>query len=371
MKSVMNIVFSVLFILCLALPLATAEFGKNVTSDIDNAYLPELDGLTADNFDESLTEYLNKRIGFRSEALELYQKINAECFGVLEHPIYMYGKEGHVFFKEGALIKNYQHLNLDEEGMNRFADGLLEFQNYAQANGKYFLYFYIPDKETVYPEFYPDTVNVNGTLSRTQQLLNAMDARNINYLFAKDVMLKHKEIQPVNNRQYDAGHWNHNGAFVSLRELFNVLRKEYPQIEPLSIDDFNVDTVVEESLQVSHFEINEPVPVYSLKNDTSVNKKEEAFQDVIINYPNDYYAHYENPQCAQQPKLLIFGDSYLAGNDFFFTNSFSEYTYIHRYNVYNQEFFEYYVEQFDPDIIIYENPERSHVINLFKEQSLH
>ena len=68
------------------------------------------------------------------------------------------------------------------------------------------------------------------------------------------------------------------------------------------------------------------------------------------------------------PKLLVIGDSYLDGYDPFFLNHFSEYTYIHRYNIYNQDSFEYYVSQVNPDIVIFENPERSLIIDLNKPE---
>ncbi len=370
MRKVSNIIFSMVFFLLIALPLVTAEYGKNIESELDNEYLPEIENMTIDDANVQLTNYFDKRIGFRADALTLYQKLNDRLFGVMEHPTYMYGEEGHVFFKGDVYIKSYQHLDLDASGTKLFADALLNFQNYAESKGKDFLYFYIPDKETVYSEYYPKGINVYGDLSRSDQIINGLNENGVNYFFAKDVMLENKAIMDVNNVKYDAGHWNNNGAFVSIQALYEVLREKKPDIEPLKKDEFNIETRIMESLNVSKFIINEEFHYYSLKEPKAVNKTEEFFEDIIISYPNHNKCHYENPECADKPTLLIFGDSYLAGYERFFTNHFSEYTFIHRYNIYNQEYFEYYVEKIDPDIIIFENPERSHVINLFKDQKL-
>ena len=370
MRKVLNILFSIVFFLIIALPLVTAEYGKNIESELDNEFLPEIENPTIEDINVQLSNYLDKRIGFRAEALTLYQKLNDKLFGVMEHPTYMYGENGHVFFKGESYIKSYQHLDLDEEKTKKFADALLKFQNYSASKGKEFLYFYLPDKETVYPEYYPKGINVYGDVSRSDQIINSLNENGVNYFFAKDVMLKHKEIKPVNNVKYDAGHWNNYGAFVSVQALFEVLREKNPEIEPLKEDEFNVETTIMESLQVSNFEINEEFEIYVLKEPTAVDKTEEFFKDIIINYPEQKKCHYENPECADKPKLLIFGDSYLFEIDHLFNNHFSEYTYIHRYNIYNQEFFEYYVDVVDPDIVIFENPERSHIINLYKEKNL-
>ena len=74
-----------------------------------------------------------------------------------------------------------------------------------------------------------------------------------------------------------------------------------------------------------------------------------------------------NPQQADMPKILFFSDSYIHGNEHFFTENFSQTTFIHRYNCLNQESFEYYVDFLDPDIIVFENPERSLPIDLYQE----
>jgi hypothetical protein len=97
---------------------------------------------------------------------------------------------------------------------------------------------------------------------------------------------------------------------------------------------------------------------------------EEFFADTVISFPSHNRCHYENAAIADKPKLLIIGDSYLAGYERFFINHFSEYTFIHRYNVYNQEFLEDYVDKVDPDIVIFENPERSHIIDLYQDKAL-
>ena len=328
MKRIMNILFVAIFFLCLVLPAVTMEFGKGVQSEIDNAYLPELEFETFAELEESLTDYVDKRIGFRKESLWMYQRINDMAFSMMEHPTYMYGQNDHVYFKGTSYMRHYQHLNLDEEYADSFAEALRGFHEYAEHRDSIFLYFYLPDKETVYPEYYPDTVNVYGDVSFSDQILNALEKKGVPYLFAKDAMQEGKKDYLVNNKKYDAGHWNDHGAFVSIRQLFEELKEFYPQIQSLKQEEFILGTKTMKSLLVSNFEINEEVPVYSLKETAAINQTEALRERAKTLIPENYVCRYVNPECMDQPKLLIFGDSYLAGYDCFFINHFSEYTYI-------------------------------------------
>lgn len=370
MKKWMNLVFCAAFLLAIALPLANMETEGNKRSMIDNAYLPKLEDIRPEHFGMDFEEYFAKRIGFREWSLHCYELLNDRLFGRLEHPLYMYGKEGHIFFRGNEYIRAYQHLNLNEAGAEAFADSVRKFQDYCQAQGKDFLYMLIPDKETVYPEYYPDTVNVYGETSLSDQVMAELEKRQVSFFYCKDAMLEGKKSLNVNNVKYDAGHWNQHGAFFSIQALFEVLRQNHPQIQALTQEEFDITMETQEFLDISTFVIREQIPRYALKNNRAEKETEGFFADVALAFPNNHFCHYRNPQCSDQPKLLIFGDSYLAGYEQFLNGHFREYTYIHRYNLCNQEFFEYYVDLVDPDIVILENPERSLIYDLNQDISL-
>lgn len=373
MKKISNIIFCLIFLLMLAVPFVLTNFEKNVISEIDNEYLPELDTASVDSFVKTAGNYLDKRIGFRGETLELYQQINDKLFAEMEHPIHMYGKEGHMFYKAELYINDYQHLNLDAEWADGFAKGMKSFQSYAESKDITFLYMLIPDKKTVYSEYFPDGYNVLGDVSRTDQVLSALDKYNVNYYWAKDTMLKGKESMLVNNKKYDITHWNENGAFIVLKELIEKLRVSHPELTSLSIDDFDVSHEIKEKLANSDFVINEKVPLYTPKEDNAVLDRGWMTEHGTVFPEGDkvhYFSYHHNPENKDKPRILVIHDSYLGEKEKFFTGTFSEVFFLHRYNIYNLEMFEYYTDHIKPDIIIYENPERSWPIDLYKEYTL-
>ena len=71
-------------------------------------------------------------------------------------------------------------------------------------------------------------------------------------------------------------------------------------------------TIIKESLPVSHFRIDEEFVYYDLKQTLAVNQTDSFFEDLVISFPEQAFHHYKNEQYADKPKLLIFGDSYLA-----------------------------------------------------------
>ena len=56
------------------------------------------------------------------------------------------------------------------------------------------------------------------------------------------------------------------------------------------------------------------------------------------------------------PKLLVLHDSYFFGKELFFTENFSEVTFIHRENLLGTKELKAYLNALHPDVVIIENP---------------
>ncbi len=364
MKKIGNIIFCLVFLLMLVLPFAFTNFEKDVISEIDNEYLPELETESVEAFVKSANGYLDKRIGFREQSLELYQLLNDKLFSEMEHPNHTYGKNGHMYYKWDNYFADWQHLNLDPEWAEGFAKGIKSFQDYAESKDKKFIYMLLPDKKTVYPEYFPEGYNIKGDISRTDQVLGFLDEYEVNYYWAKDTMLEGKKTMAVNNKKFDITHWNENGAFIVIDELLSRVG-----LEGLDIEDYEVTEKVEKYLPNSEFVINEQVPLYTLKEQDAV--LDRTWHEVNrLKFPSDnpsYFSYHKNPENSEAPRLLIIHDSYLAEKEKFFCEKASELFFLHRYNIRNLEAFCYYVDKIDPDIIVYENPERSWQIDLYRD----
>ncbi|MBQ6542018.1 MAG: hypothetical protein IJL73_06020 [Lachnospiraceae bacterium] len=367
-KKTFDILFTILFLSLLLIPLAFTNYKPNQISEIDNAYLPEMDWSKKKDIRQRIADmdnWLNMRIGFRTESLDLYQQINDRLFHILEHPTYMYGKDDWIYFKSS--IKNYQHLNLNEKWADDFAGYLRQFNDISKSRGIDFYYLLIPDKETVYPEYYREGINVNGATSLTDQVLKALDQHQLDWFYAYDTLVHAKKEMLVANQKYDAGHWNENGAFASIQAFIEHLRQKHSEIPSLQINEFNIGKIHQDSLLVSRFRIDEDVPDYELK----VSMEKGSFDGFALHLPeNDtvYKRRYINKNGKDLPKLLVFMDSYLMLHEKFFYSHFSEITFIHRNQVLGPVTFEAFIDSFQPDIVIYENPVRVYPISFSNDK---
>jgi hypothetical protein len=160
-KAIINRIFIILFLLILAIPLAKMNLARDQVSEIDNRKLAELvDVQIGSGFRAKFQAYLADRIGFRTMMISAYQKICDVMFMKLVHPIYMYGEEGHIFFK-GAYIDDYQHLNINKPYIESCGLYLETIYNYLKERNIKFLYFLIPDKKSVYGEYFPRSIKTN------------------------------------------------------------------------------------------------------------------------------------------------------------------------------------------------------------------
>ncbi len=337
--------FIILFMAMLCLPIMFMNIKPNQVSHIDNRKLTDIPKLDK-NFPINVESYLMDRIGFRSWMIDIYQIFNDSFFHVMMHPSYMYGKEGHVFFK----IKNEIY---DPGYMDTFVSFLEKIHLYSQDRDIQFLYWLNPRKDSVYTEYLPNGVDLQK--KNITYLKEEIHERKIPFMFSLDVLLQEKEDMLVYNKQYDVGHWNENGAFVAIRSMLQELNKNLyiPQVS-----DFRIDTQIYNTLPASNFKIQDESNIYiPISNNTS---RDVRFDEGIqLNKNFRSFSHFVNGKRRDQPKALIFRGSYLDNKEKFLTESFSEVTFIHNYqNVIN---FDYYINIFRPDIVIFESAD--HVLN--------
>lgn len=107
---------------------------------------------------------------------------------------------------------------------------------------------------------------------------------------------------------------------------------------------------------------NEKTTHYNLKKDNSLSITD--FRNEIKQSKQfTYFANYKNPNNKDSPKILIFVGGYFQGRDKFFTENFSEVIRIHNYH--NVIDYDYYINVFKLDIVLFESTEYTHLDHYF------
>ena len=96
-----------LFILILIIPVLTINLKPDQVSTIDNKKLTEFSDILSGDFTTNAENYIDDRIGFRTQMINFYTRAMDSLFGYMVHPNHQYGQDGYIFTK------------LSREGLNK------------------------------------------------------------------------------------------------------------------------------------------------------------------------------------------------------------------------------------------------------------
>ncbi|MBU5483288.1 alginate O-acetyltransferase [Clostridium sp. MSJ-11] len=339
----------VLFLFIIALPIINMNLKPNQVSSIDNRELIDFSEIFLQgSVTENTENYIEDRIGFRTEMVNVYTKGMDLLFDEMIHPSYQYGKDGYIFQKlqENKLDKKFQEI---------YSDFILNFQNYCTDRDIKFLYAVEPSKATVYSEFLPEGYNYDN--KNLSYFLSLLKNKNINYLYTREALMDAKDSKQVFDKKYDAGHWNETGAIIGISSILDRLHDLDSGVDKFDINKYEAVEYTNTTLPASYFPIDEKTTHYNLKKNNSVYVT-DFNNEIKISEKFRSFAHYKNPNNKDAPKILIFGGSYFQGREKFLTESFSELVMIHNYH--NVIDYDYYINIFNPDIVLFESTEYTH-----------
>ncbi|ASW42445.1 alginate O-acetyltransferase [Clostridium isatidis] len=348
----------ILFSIIIIIPIITMNFKENQVSSIDNRNLTNFSDITNGDITNNIESYIEDRIGFRDTMITAYTLGMDKIFNDMVHPSYQYGENGYIYSK-------LERASFDEEFQEIFSDFIVKLQEYCNNNDIKFLYALEPSKITVYQEYLP--IGYNYKNENLEYLLSLLEEKKINYIYNGEVLEKYKDTIQVFDEKYDANHWNETGAIIAISAILDRLHSLDSSVDPLDINKFEKYEVENTTLPVSYFPISEYTYKYNLIDNNSI-EVDEYKDKIEISKQFRTFVHYRNLKNTDAPKILVFAGSYFNEKDKFLTESFSEYIKVHNYhNVIN---YEYYINLFNPDIILFESTEYTHKDHYFPVEQM-
>ena len=318
--------FLVVIFILIIVPIICFNHEKDVASNIDNRMLTELTDFKL----ETVNNYVNDRIGFREEAINIYNAINEKIFNVSTNPQLMIGKDNNIY----PIVNSIPEFNDYHEC---FLNTVKNMQDYCEERGVKFYYMIDPSKATIMTDKLPNGINYNSywldeLISKAKDMgINLVD--NYNYFKEIDVEI------PLYNKRYDSYHWNDDGAFYGINNLLN----------SIGVEENNLEDFTREKYPGAKDE-----DVYDLTTDLKPEDYADKYKEGLM-MADDFKEFLYYKQNNNGPKLLSFEGSYLLTNDRtekFIANHFSETIVVHDYqNVFN---INYYLNIFKPDIVLFE-----------------
>ena len=334
MKKKLTIVYLIALVLAIIIPLVKFNWQSDFASDIDNRYLIDIDEVH--DFD-SLKSFVDDRLGGRRKILELYQNVNLKLFNDLENDELYVGKNNNFF---PSLNANEYYGAYHES----FVNFVISMNNYCESKDIKFYFMFDPSKTSIYKEDLPDGYNYDNSWAYT--LIDNIKKGGVTVV---DNLRYFESLnnEGLFNERYDVAHWNDYGALVGTNHLFKTMQKDFPNIK--LIDDYETVQVHEEYGINSVVRVNEDVEYINLGLDY-IDKSDEM--TVEVNEEFNQIQHFVSSNDGI--KLLSFQGSYYnaSGRSKFLVPNTSEFISIHNYR--NVENFDYYINEFKPDAVLFE-----------------
>lgn len=320
MRHKINVIFITIFLLCISLPYLFAHRVKeDRVSTMENRMLakyPSLFSAEGTLNREYISEYeawLDDNLRGRNVLVEVNSTLQYQLFNRIVKSDTIEGKDHWLFASAPTQILEYQHLNLlSESELALYITNMQKLSNYLKEKGIAFYYFPCYDKETIYPEKYMEGINQIGTISRTDQIENALQEKtDVKLISTKDTLIEHAN-EGVYFSTVDLTHWNTKGAYLGYQVLIQELKKDFAQIPLLSESDFLIEEK-EERAEIYGFPYPYPetYPVYSLKAPQAVEVTEQTKDRWEFLYFKEHTHMYVNESCPNNMRILVLGDSFV------------------------------------------------------------
>jgi hypothetical protein len=265
------------------------------------------------------------------------------------------GKENWLFTVKDEL-DHYQAKNLlTSSQLESIYNEMIRRKNYLNQK-KIHLYFVIaPSKYTIYPEYLPNFVYKLNKINRTDQVIEILNKAEIDVIDLRSSLIKAKDNQLLYFKTDN--HWNPYGGFLASSMIIERLKKDYPQINELSLNDYNVKQIAMKGGNAAHMlnlENKFDDVSYSFEPIKQVKAKEGKKKDYPLppNFPYawDHERVYETGNDSL-PDILVIRDSFGNALIPFLSESFDHSVYI--FDAWNYTLNEPIIQSENPDIMVY------------------
>lgn len=186
-------------------------------------------------YSEQFSEYLNDNMPFRNSLLTIDSCVNYFLFGNTTNEDVIVGKNDWLFYarkEDGDPIGCYQGTNLlSEEELRAIADNCIAQKEFLEKDGREFVIFIAPNKERIYYEHMPEQYGYPAENYQALQIVNYLRQHtDIRVVYPYEELMQAKESRKEPIWYKTDTHWNWIGAYVGAAALLKELGIEIPDI---------------------------------------------------------------------------------------------------------------------------------------------
>lgn len=212
------------------------RFAAEATENTVMAEAPRLSRENYLSFAQSLEQYYNSNVPFRSQLIAFSSLMDINLFKEKKiNDQVVLGDNNWLFYCAESNIEDYKGTNLfTQEELSAIADNLLTSKEFLEKRGIEFILFLAPNKETLYGEENLPSYYKKGELTRIDQLVQYLkENTDIRVVYPIEELEAYKDDLYL-YWHYDT-HWNRAGGYIGGRALLAELGIEAPALEEISV----------------------------------------------------------------------------------------------------------------------------------------
>lgn len=371
--------FSFLLLVCLPGIRMKISPGQDI-SEIEKRKLEPLPDIkwnisSINSYPFRFENFFKDHFGFRNFLIHSHNRFQFECLNKSPNELVAIGKQDWLFYQTDtfgiSLSDDFRGLiklsEMQLEGMKRHLETK---RDWLADKGIQYLYVAAPNKQSIYPEFFPDHFTVVSNRTQLDQFVDYMKQNSDLQILDLRPDLKKMKQEGIIYFRTDS-HWNDRGAYTAYRSIINQIQKTLPEIN---------SSIPESGLEISETtdhgrdlakliglpELAEhDVPAYRLKNSSSFRNNNPDW--ALKSWPW-WTQPFETINQKANVRAIVFRDSFIDPLLPFFTEHFQKAAYIASKLDYS--ILTYLIEKVQPDIVIEEGIER-HTFLAFLPEAIH
>jgi alginate O-acetyltransferase complex protein AlgJ len=233
----MNKLLVALFVLVISLPLAATLAGVDGADATEEnrelATFPTLDGSwhSIAAFGDGFSRWFDDHFAFRSTLVRWPAEARLFGLGASPTPAVIKGRDGWFFYGEDGSVDDYAEVDpMTADALANWRTTLVSIRDWLNSRHVAYVFTVAPDKYVIYPETMPSSLARVGSVSRADQLFQAIAGTGLAAVDVRPVLMPAKSSERLYHKTDT--HWNERGVLLAYQEIIGAVRAAVPQTPP-------------------------------------------------------------------------------------------------------------------------------------------